>query len=241
MDRKLLTDFRHPYFQGMAAIGLMLTITGGCQLAARNHNVQGVASYQSGQISQAINEFQQALVQNPQDAEAYYNLGASYYALGKQSNNQQWIQQAEQLYRQSIALNERQVAPHRGLAALLVETGRQRQAFDLLNTWQRRNPNMSDPLVEIARLHQEHGDINRAGDYLADALRIDSNNPRVLKAMGYVREQQGQYALALENYTRSYQQDSRQGDLADQIARLQTQVRMAGANQPLNQLQTPRF
>ncbi|MEZ6096385.1 MAG: hypothetical protein R3C03_19510 [Pirellulaceae bacterium] len=125
-------------------------------------------------------------------------------------------------------MNDRHIAAHRGLAALLVETNRQRYAFDLLQTWQRRHPEMSDPLVEIARLHQEFGDVNRAGDYLADALRIDSSNPRVLKAMGFVRESQGQYALALENYMRSYQQDTRQVDLAQKINELQ--YRLASAN-----------
>lgn len=220
-----------------AGIWLALASLSGCRLAARNHNVAGVNAYQSGQISQAINEFQQALSRDPQNADAYYNLGSCYYALAKQSNNQTWMQQSEQLLRQSIALNDRNAAPHRALAALLVETNRQRYAFDLLHTWQRRHPELSDPLVELARLHQEFGDVPKAADYLADALRIDPSDPRTLKAMGRVRELQGNYSLALENYYRSFQRDGRQMDVAERINDLQ--ARLAGL--PTNPGMTPGF
>ena len=204
----------------------LLMSSSGCNLAARNHNCAGVNYFQTGQVSQSIAEFQRALARDPQNADAYYNLGSCYYALAKQSNNAQWTQQAEQLVRQRIAIDGRHVAAHRSLAALLVETNRQRYAFDLLNSWQRRHPEMTDPLVEIARLHEEFGDINKASEYLADALKVDGSDARTLKAMGRVREQQGQLALALENYYRSYQRDNRQIDVAGKINELQ--ARLAG-------------
>ncbi len=207
-----------------------ILISSGCRMAARNNNCAGVSYYQSGQMMQAINEFQQALARDPQNADAYYNLGSAYYQLAKQTNNPQMTQQAEQLLRQAIALNERHVESHRALAVLLSETGRSRYAFDLLTTWQRRNPYAADPLIELARLSEEFGDVNRAGEYLADALRIDGSNARALKAMGHVREQQGQLHLALENYMRSYQRDNRQADLAAQIQQLQTRLASAGYN-----------
>ena len=75
----------------------------GCNLGVQQHNVSGSQAYQSGQYAQAINQFQQALQANPRDSNAYYNLAASYYSLGKQSKNSQWLSQAEQLYRQSVS------------------------------------------------------------------------------------------------------------------------------------------
>jgi tetratricopeptide (TPR) repeat protein len=203
------------------------TFGSGCRMAARNHNCAGVSYFKSGQMTQAINEFQQALARDPQNAEAYYNLGSAYYQLAKQTNNPQMVQQSEQLLRQAIALNERHVESHRALAVLLTETGRSNYAFDLMNAWQRRNPYAADPLIELARLSEEIGDVNRAGEYLADALRIDGYNPRALKAMGRVREQQGQLHLALENYMRSYQRDNRQADLAQHIQQLQGRLASA--------------
>lgn len=204
----------------------------GCGLAARHHNVLGREAFESGQVSKAINEFQLALSKDRNNSDAYYNLGATYYTLAKQSRNNQWMDQSEQLLRQSIALNPTNVDAHRTLAGLLVESGRSQFALDLLNAWQQRNPFSADPLVELARLYQEFGDTPRATNYLADAMRIDSNNPRVLSAMGHVRERQGQLAQALENYIRSYQIDQRQTDVAAKITDLQT--RIAGLPYPYN-------
>lgn len=211
---------------------LTLPWLSGCGIAARHHNLVGCEAFQMGQYSRAVNEFQLALSKDNQNAEAYYNLGATYYTLAKQSRNAEWMSQAEQLLRQSISLDPTHVDSHRTLAGLLVESNRPQFAFDLLNAWQQRNPWSAEPLVELARLSQEFGDTGRATNYLADAIRIDGNNPRVLKAMGHVRERQGQLAMALENYTRSFQLDQRQSDVAAKIVDLRT--RLAGLPYPYN-------
>ena len=201
----------------------MLTASG-CNLGAQRHNTIGRQAYDQGQYAAAINEFQQALSLNPKNADALYNLGASYYLLGKQSNNPQWLRQSEQLYRQAIAFNDQHVDAHRGLASLLIETNQEKYAFDLINAWKNRYPTSTEPIVELARLYQEYGDNRRATDLLADALKLDSNNVRTLKAMGHLREVQGQTHLALDNYLRVLQIDGRQNDVAAKVASLQTQL-----------------
>ncbi|MDB4778225.1 tetratricopeptide repeat protein [bacterium] len=195
----------------------------GCN-AANRQNALGRASFLNGQYSQAINQFQQALNANPQNSDAIYNLGATYYTLGKQSRNTQWINQAEQLYRQAIATNDQHIDAHRALAGLLVESGRKSYAFDLLNSWRQRYPTSAEPLIELASLYTEFGDQNQATNLLADALQVDGTSTRALKAMGYIRETQGQLNLALDNYLRSYQLDSRQVDVATKINTLQTRI-----------------
>lgn len=202
-------------------IVVLLGVNVGC---VQQHNVAGRQAFERGQYSTAINEFQKALNLNPNDSDAYYNLGASFYAMGKQSNNQQWLTQAEQLYRQAISNNDQHVDAHRGLAALLIETNREKHAFDLMNGWKSRYPASTEPNVELARLYQEYGDNRRATDLLADALKLDSNNVRVLKAMGHVRESQGQTHLALDNYLRVLQIDNQQTEVAAKVAALQSQL-----------------
>jgi tetratricopeptide (TPR) repeat protein len=210
-------------------IGCCLLFAAGCNLGVQQHNVSGSQAYRSGQYAQAINQFQQALQANPRDSNAYYNLAASYYSMGKQSKNSQWLQQAEQLYRQSISLNDQHVDAHRGLSALLIETGREKFAFDLLNDWKARYPNSAQPTIELARVYQEYGDNRRATDLLADALRLDGGNVRALKAMGHVREVQGQTNLALDNYLRVLQIDPQQGEVAQRVATLQSQLGQSSA------------
>ncbi len=211
------------------AISSCLFFASGCNLGAQQHNVSGNQAYQSGQYAQAINQFQQSLRANPRDSNAYYNLAASYYSMGKQSNNSKWLQSAEQLYRQAISLNNQHVDAHRGLSALLIETGRERFAFDLLNDWKARYPNSAQPVIELARVYQEYGDNLRATDLLADALRIDAGNVRALKAMGHVREVQGQTELALENYLRVLQLEPQQTEVAQRVASLQNRLAQAGS------------
>ena len=206
------------------ALIVLLGNSTGCKLGVQQHNIAGRQALECGQTTTAINEFQKALNMDPNDADAYYNLGASYYAMGKKSNNQQWLNQSEQLYRQAIANNDQHVEAHRGLAALLIETNREKQAFELMNTWQARYPTSTAPKVELARLYQEYGDNRRATDLLADALKLDPNNVRVLTAMGHVRERQGETYLALDNYLRVLQIDSQQTAVAAKVAALQSQI-----------------
>ena len=218
-------------------------MTCGCNLGAQHRNVAGRKAYENGQVTAAINDFQQAMNLDPRNADAYYNLGASYYSLGKQQNNQQWIKQSEQLYRQAIVLDDRHIPAHRGLASLLIETGQEKYAFDLMNDWINRYPSSPDPVIELARLYQEYGDNRRATDLLADAIRLDGQNVRALKAMGHIREVQGQTDLALDNYLRVLQIDGQQADVAARVASLQTQMAQlpVSPNQTGQPVQQPRY
>ena len=227
---------RMPLHHVLAMFGLIATITlAGCNASTQRQNVAGAAAFQRGQHAQAINAFQQVLNRDPKNADAYYNLAACYYDMGKTKQNKQFIDQAEQLYRQSISYNGQHVDAHRGLVALLIETDREKFAFDVLNDWHARYPQSTAPLIEQARVYQEYGDNIRATDLLADALRIDANSTRALKAMGHIREVQGQNQLALENYQRALQVNQLDQDAAAKVAYLQTQLGNGAASPDVNQ------
>ncbi len=217
----------------ICAIGSLAVIltSSGCNVAANRQNSVGRQSYESGQYTQAINSFQRALNLSPKNADAWYNLASSYYQLGKQSQNQQWIDQSEQLFRQAIALNDQHVEAHRSLAALLVETDRQRNAFELVDDWRNRYPQSAEPLIEIARLYQEYGDNRRATDFLSDAVRLESGNVRALKALGHVREVQGQLNLAMENYNRALALDNSQYEVAQRVQQISARLAQQNQNQ----------
>ncbi len=205
-------------------IAVLLITSFGCNLSGISHNVNGTRAYNAGQLNSAINEFQLALNSNPSDANAYYNLGACYSLLSQQTGNQQWVDQAEQLYRQAIAYNDQHVDAHRGLASLLIKSNKQDFAFDLLNQWKDRYPTSETPLIELARLYQEYGDQRRSTDLLADALKLNSQSTPALIAMGQVREMQGQYQLALNNYARALQINPQMQDVAQRAAAVQQRL-----------------
>jgi tetratricopeptide (TPR) repeat protein len=201
----------------------------GCGVSATGHNMQGKRLFEQGQYAQAIDMFQRSIQDDPRNADAYYNMASTYHFLGKQQKNSTWIQQSDQLYRQALNLDPNHADAYRGLAALLVENGRAADAFQMVQNWRARQPNSAEPLIELARMFRETGNRETATQLLADALNVDGNNPRALKAMGRMREESGEYALALQNYVRSYQSNNLQSDVAEKIAALQGQVRSAQA------------
>ena len=211
---------------------LNLAVTSGCKLGANRHNAIGCQAYNQGQINTAIAEFNKAIEMNPNDADAIYNLGASYYAIGKQTKNLQATQSAEQLYRRTISIDDQHQEAHRSLAVLLIENGQEQYGFDLINSWKNRYPTATEPVVELAKLYQEYGDNSRAADLLVDALKINPNDVQVLSAMGSVREAQGQSTLALDSYDRALQINPNQPQLAAKVAGLQNQLAQLTSSNP---------
>lgn len=198
----------------------------GCNAAARFQNIRGRQAFEVGQYNEAAQRFQLALVRKPYDSNALYNLGATYHAAAKATRNWPLLATSEQYYRQAISADPRFSDAHRGLAVLLAETGRTDAAFDLVRTWQQRNPQSPEPLIELARLYQEFGDRRQATQLLTDALVRDAQNPRALTALANIRELDGQYQLALQDYYRAYQVNGQQPAVAAKIAQLQNQLQL---------------
>ena len=214
-----------PYLTAVAAL---CWCGSGCHMSTHGRNVQGVRQYQMGRYHEAIREFQQAMVANPSDPDAYYNLGATYYAMGKTYRDPSLLSQAEQLYHQCLDLSPEHTPTYRGLVALLVDTDRSESAFTLLKRWAARNPQSADARVELARLYEEFGDRESAAQYLAEALHLNSYNARAWTALARIREQQGQTAQALANYQQAYQLNQMQPGVADRIAAIQRSLSWGG-------------
>ena len=171
-------------------------------------------------------------------------MAATYDFLGKQQKNAEWLQYAQQMYGQALALDPNHAETYRGLAVAMMESGKTTDAFNLLRNWQVSVPYSDEPLIELSRLAKETGDRANSMQYLVDALALNSQNPRSLKAMGQLRGKPAEYQLALENYVRSYQANNLQADVAADIARLQGRLAYQGGiptpGQPIQPGQ-PRF
>ena len=206
------------------AVGFIVSLTVGCSFSPRGRNTDGVRAYQLGKYNQAIERFQTALAQDPNNANAFYNLAATYYSMGKQTGDKALMSQAEDLYHQCLDLNPDHIACYRGLASLLVETDRQESAFTLMRRWAQRSYHSAEPRIELARLHEDFGDRESAIQHLTDALNIDGRNARAWAALGHLREQRGEYAQALADYQRSYGLNQNQPGIGGRIAALQSSV-----------------
>jgi tetratricopeptide (TPR) repeat protein len=221
--RRLLSSLR------LLLIALSSLALAGCHTTGTTQNMEGVKYFQQNQPQAAMQQFQQALVANPHNPDAYYNLAACYHYMGKQSSDSSSMNQAENLYHQCLDLSPDHVAAHRALAVLLVDTNRSQSAFTLLQRWAARSPQMADARLELARLHEEFGERDAARRYLTEAVEIDPSNSRAWVAMANLREVDGEYASALANYQRAYYLNNRQPGVAERIASLNQRMATGGA------------
>jgi Tfp pilus assembly protein PilF len=220
---------------GSVVLGACLAVAGGCgSVASRGLNAEGVRLFAQTRYDEAIQQFQQAVYENPTDADGYYNLAATYHRLGKVNQRSADLKQAEHYYHMCLDQAPDHRECYRGLAVLLIEQGKADEAFQLVQGWADRNPASPEPKIELARLHEEFGDKTAAQGLLVNALTIEPDNSRALAALGRLREGAGDQAQALADYRRSLQGDKFQEGVQQRVAALQSRLTPAmSTSQPV--------
>jgi tetratricopeptide (TPR) repeat protein len=205
----------------LIVLGCTALLASGCQYASHGQNAEGVRLYQQAYYEGALQRFQQAIQSDPQNADGYYNLAATYHQLGKLHHRPNDLSQAESYYHQALDRNGNHTDCYRALAVLLIEQNRTKDAFHLMEGWAERNPSSASPKIELARLFEEQGNRESAKQNLIDAIAIEPNNAKALAALGKIREDAGDTQQALANYQRSLAANRFQPQVAARIASLQ--------------------
>lgn len=208
-----------PQLLAALAVGML----SGCGMVAQNQNVRGTQMYQQGNYTGAIQQYQQAIANNPQSPDGYYNSAAIAHMMGMQSRDPNKLAQAEQLYNQCLNYDPNHVDAHRGLAVLLTDTSRSADAFTLLKNWTLTSPTNSEARVELARLYEEFGDTRNAEMNLQQALQLDIRNSRAHAALGRIKEQTGDIQQAITNYQRAYSLNPNQPQVTQRLMALSGQ------------------
>lgn len=206
-----------PHFIAVVACGLFLT-SAGCHWGSNRKNVVGTQLHQQGHYTAAMQQFQQAVAEDPTNPDGYYNLAATMHRLAKDRQDPKMMDDALNLYQQCLDLSPNHVECHRGLAVLLIDTGKPDRAFALVKNWATRVPNAADPRIELARLYEETGDAGTALQHLESAVQLDANNSRAWLALGRIRESSGDDAQALQNYQRALALNGGQTAVAERVA-----------------------
>ena len=206
----------------LLAAALPLAAAGCGGFAAQGRNAEGVRLFQKDRYQEALKQFQEATYSDPNNADSYYNLAATYHRIGRIEHRQSDLDQAETYYNLCLDRNASHTDCYRGLAVLLTQQGRNEEAFRLVQGWVDRQPGLADAKVELARLNEEFGNRQVAKEHLIEALAVQPDNPRALTALGKIREDAGDKAQALANYQRSLQYDNRQPQVASRVASLQS-------------------
>lgn len=202
----------------------LTALSGGCQFAASGQNASGARLYEQGQYTAALQQFQQAIASDPQNADGYYNLAATNHRIGQTRGDAKVLEQAEALYNQCLDHDPNHVECHRGLAVLLSESGWTDRAFALVKNWATQNPQSSQPRIELARLYEEFGEPATALKYLEDAVLLNANDSRAWLALGRLREKSGELTQAVQNYQQSLAINGAQPAVSERIAALSRQI-----------------
>lgn len=209
----------------LCLLGFGIFAAGGCSgFAARSMNAEGVQYFQQANYREALAQFQQAIQSDPSNADAYYNIAATYHRIGKDYNRPEDLLQAERSYNLCLDHDPDHRECHRALAVLLAEEGRPQDAVRLLENWSDRNSMSPAPKIELARLYNEMGNPRAANDQLVRSVQIDPNNAQTWAALGKVNEEMGDRNQALVNYRRSLELNGFQPEVQARVASLQPLV-----------------
>jgi tetratricopeptide (TPR) repeat protein len=218
---------------------LVLFFCIGC--TSYNKNSEGLRYLGQARYNEAKASFEAALKVEPNNADTYYNLATTYHQSGKISlqsgqsaDAQLQYDQALRNYQLSLTYSPNHTEAHRGLAVLYMETQNADAAFKLLIDWYNTNVTSAEPKIELARLYQEYAQIcqlqNRtdiakecldsAVKMLQSVLVTEPSNYRALRALGYLKEQNGDLQGAIADYQHSFQSNPQQKDLENRITAL---------------------
>ncbi len=174
-----------------------LVLLAGCNsMTGTMNNEVGKNYYKAGNYTMAKDEFQRAVINDPDNADYIHNLAAAHKKQGQ-------VGEAERLYRHAINVNPEHQPSYHSLALLLNEQGRQGETFAMLQEWKETQPYNAEPYVELAWMNREQGQLGEAESLLHQALRIRPNDPIASAQLGQIYEDTGQKDRALAMYQRS--------------------------------------
>lgn len=206
-------------------LGLLLGLTG-CQSAGGwVMNNSGMGYYQKGHFALARNEFLQAVAIDPWNPDYRHNLAMASKRMGD-------VATAERVLRHNLTLDAMHQPTYHSLAQIMVETGRQDQAIDMVQTWTATQPYVPGAHIEMAWLQRETGNIPGAEQSLRHALQADPQNPIALAQLGQIYQDAGQPMQAAAMYQRSLAINMNQPQVQSRLATLNTMpgngMQMAG-------------
>lgn len=211
-----------------AAVVLVATtlMHSGCNMSSGwMRNRIGRHYYRTGDYTAARRTFEQALMNDPWNADYAFNVAAAMQRQGD-------LIGAERMYDHALALNPSHQPTYHALAGLLHEQGRTAEAQELLTAWVSTQPHMPEAHLEMAVLQQKLGDFAGAETSLHMALQQNPRHPRALAQLGQVYERTGRTADAAALYQRSLAYHHYQPQVASRLGAIST----AGQPSPALQL-----
>ena len=155
------------------------------------------------QHAAAIEVYQQMISRAPLDGAPWIALGKIYAEMGQ-------YDEALAAFGRAAAMNPSDPDPWLRRGDVYLTQRDVAAAVAAFEHAQSVRPNGVEPLFRLANLFEQRGDLNKAEEYVRQALAIDSFSAAGYTTLGRILTAQGRNDAALPNYTTGLQLDPRQ-------------------------------
>jgi Flp pilus assembly protein TadD/peroxiredoxin len=194
----------------------------------RNDFTYGVALFQHGYLDPAAESFKQVIAAQPQNAEAYYNLGTLYLRkddfaqargyleqtiklrpqypeawnnLGMVAAQQNQLDEAIGNFKQSLALRPDYVTALLNLGNIERRQGNTPEAGRLLNRAAELEPQNAEANYSLGMLYAHQNDVAQATELLQKSVALRPDYPDAINNLGVLYVRQGKNAEAEQQFT----------------------------------------
>ena len=155
----------------------------------RNDFTYGVALFQHGYLDQAAESFQQVIAAQPQNAEAYYNLGTLYL----RKNN---LAEARRYLEQTVKLRPEYPEAWNNLGMIAGQQNQYDEAIRNFNQSLEQRPDYVIAMVNLGNIHRRQGNVAQSTRLLNRAVELEPENPEANYSLGMLYARQNDVAQA---------------------------------------------
>jgi Flp pilus assembly protein TadD/peroxiredoxin len=194
----------------------------------RNDFTYGVALFQHGYLDPAADSFKHVIAAQPQNAEAYYNLGTLYLQkndfaqgrdflersvklrpeypeawnnLGMIAAQQNLVDEAVRNFKQSLALRPDYVTALLNLGNIERRQGNTTEASRLLNRAAQLEPENAEANYSLGMLYARQNDVAQATDLMRRSVALRPDYPDAINNLGVLFVRQGKNVEAEQQFT----------------------------------------
>ena len=151
-------------------------------------------------VNRAIGLFGQAIVDDPQYAQAYAGLGDAYATKYAITKDPQWIAAATQNAARAVELNDRLIPVRATLARVYQETGQLDKALAEYQRVLEQDPSVIEAEYRMGQIYQVQGKYAQAETAFKDSVARRPTYWEGYVDLGSLYYQQGQFAKAVEQF-----------------------------------------
>lgn len=151
-------------------------------------------------LDSAISSFKSAIEIDPEYANAYSFLGKAYWHKYSGTDDNKWLEDANQNLQKSLTINGNEISTYHTLGLVNVSRGNYGSAIAAFNIMLADSENNIDAILGLARTHQLTNQFKKSEGYFIQATAFQPNNWQVHNSFGVFLAQTGRLEEAVLSF-----------------------------------------